>query len=276
MEIGIFAKTFPHKGALAVLEAVRKAGYSCTQFNLECVGLEPMPEKLAEQVSLEIHAAGQASGVRITALSGTYNMVHSDETIRQQGLDRLEVLMRHAPLMGTNVITLCTGSLDRENMWRFHEDNGGVKAWQTLLSEMSAALDLAESYQINLAIEPELANVVSSAEKAKKLIDTLASKHLKIILDPANLLEHGDTQLSRELNQQAIDLLGEHIVMVHAKDRDKNGNFTTAGQGVVDFKHLFRQLKDIGYSGPIITHGLSAQEAPQVAQFLKQNLAELA
>ena len=57
--------------------------------------------------------------------------------------------------------------------------------------------------------------------------------------------------------------------MAHAKDRYADGRFATAGQGVVDFGDFIARLRGIGFDGPLVTHGLSAAEAPAVAAFLK-------
>jgi sugar phosphate isomerase/epimerase len=45
--------------------------------------------------------------------------------------------------MGTSVITLCTGTRDPENMWRWHPENASSQAWSDLLSSMEAALRIA-------------------------------------------------------------------------------------------------------------------------------------
>jgi sugar phosphate isomerase/epimerase len=57
--------------------------------------------------------------------------------------------------------------------------------------------------------------------------------------------------------------------MAHAKDRTADGGFAAAGKGVIDFRHFIGCLKQAGFDGPLIAHGLDASEAPGVAQFLK-------
>ena len=57
--------------------------------------------------------------------------------------------------------------------------------------------------------------------------------------------------------------------MAHAKDRAADGSFVTAGTGVVDFPDFVARLRAVGFSGALVTHGLSAAEAPGVATFLK-------
>jgi sugar phosphate isomerase/epimerase len=58
------------------------------------------------------------------------------------------------------------------------------------------------------------------------------------------------------------------VAMAHAKDRHADGRFATAGQGIVDFPRFIAGLRATGFDGPLVTHGLAAEEAPGVARFL--------
>ena len=129
---------------------------------------------------------------------------------------------------------------------------------------------LAEECNVDLGIEPELANVVSSADQARRLIDELKSPRIRVVLDPANLFEVAKPGERRDIIAQAVDLLGDRIAMAHAKDRNAEGRFVAAGSGVVDFAHFVRCLRNTGFDGPLVTHGLSEAEAPGVAAFLRQ------
>ena len=272
MQLGIFAKTFAAQGAAQVLNAVRAAGYQTAQFNMACVGLLPMPDQISESVISDIATASKASDVSIAAISGTYNMAHPDPAIRTDGLRRLGVIIANAKAIGTGLVTLCTGSRDQHDQWRFHKDNATPEAWHDMRTEMAKALQLAEAHGVDLAIEPELANVVSSAALAKKLIDEMKSPQLKIVLDPANLFEIETKRMCREIITSAVDILGGHIAMAHAKDRNPMGEFVAAGTGVVDFSHFVGCLKQSGFNGSLVTHGLTEAEAPAVAIFLKRIL----
>jgi sugar phosphate isomerase/epimerase len=136
------------------------------------------------------------------------------------------------------------------------------------LDEMAEACALAEPLGVKLGIEPELANVIDGAAKARRLIDSLQSPALAIVLDPANLFEVVSLPVQRDILSHAVDLLADRIVMAHAKDRDPSGGFVTAGKGVVDFPHFLARLRAAGFDGDLVTHGLTAAEAPGVAAFL--------
>jgi sugar phosphate isomerase/epimerase len=273
MQIGVFARTFSVTGALPVLQAVRHAGYEVAQFNMACLGMPSMPEVIAPTIADEIAKASSVSGLTIAAVSGTYNMIHPDPAIRAVGLAHLATIIRAATSMGTRLVTLCTGTRDAKDQWKHHPENSSKEAWRDLLEEMGKAVVLAEEHHVDLGIEPELANVVSSAQQARRLIDELKSPRLRIVLDPANLFEIALPRESQSIIAQAVDLLGDRIAMAHAKDRRANGEFIAAGSGVIDFPHFIRCLRSAGFDGPLVTHGLSEQEAPAVATFLRAVIA---
>lgn len=275
MRLGIFAKTFAGSDPGTVLAASKAAGFACVQYNMACSGLAAMPDALSAQDVAAVSAARGASGVAIAAVSGTYNMIHPDPAMRAKGLARLEVLLRHAAAMGTGMVTLCTGTRDATDQWRHHPDNGSAQAWADLLAELGKACAVAEPLGIKLGIEPELANVVDTAPRARLLLDTLQSPALGIVLDPANLFEVAALPDQRDLLSRSVDLLADRIALAHAKDRDASGRFATAGKGVVDFPHFLGRLRAAGFDGDLVTHGLAAAEAAGVARYLSGVLADL-
>ncbi len=274
MRLGIFAKTFPGTTPEAVIPAAAAAGYDTVQYNMACSGLPPMPDAVPELVAHAVRSAASQAGISVVALSGTYNMIHPDPAVRRRGHDQLDAVASAARLMGAPLVTLCTGTRDAEDQWRRHPDNDSSDAWRDLRESFDTAVAIADRHDIDLGIEPELANVVSSAARARRLIDEVGSRRLRIVLDPANLFEAESLDTQRRLVSEAIDLLADRIAMGHAKDRTSDGSFTTAGNGVLDYRHYFARLKAAGFDGPLVTHGLSYAEAPAVAAFLRRALAD--
>lgn len=274
MRLGIFAKTFPGADPDTVLAAVANASFGVAQYNMACSGLDPLPDAIPVDVTTAIRAAVMASGVGIVAVSGTFNMIHPDPVVRAAGLRRLRVLIEAAPAMGTRLVTLCTGTRDPGDMWRAHPDNATPEAWRDLVASMADALGMAEAIGVDLGIEPELANVVSSAELARRLIDEMRSPRLRVVLDAANLFEVVPLAQQRDIVTRAVNLLADRIVMAHAKDRAADGAFLAAGQGILDYPHYLGALRRAGFDGPLVTHGLTADEAPEVGAFLRRALSE--
>ncbi|TIR13342.1 MAG: sugar phosphate isomerase/epimerase [Mesorhizobium sp.] len=269
MQIGVFAKTFPGSEPAGVLAAVRDAGFAVTQFNLACAGLPSMPDAVPEDAIDAIAAASNACGVALVALSGTYNMAHPDRAMRDDGLRRLGVVIKAAASLSVPLVTLCTGTRNADDQWAYHPDNADPEAWDDMASEMEKALQLAESHGVDLGIEPEQANIVTSASDAMRLIAEMGSKRLRVVLDPANLFEQASPEEARAIVAAAVETTAGHVAMAHAKDRFADGRFATAGSGVVNFPDFVARLKVSGFDGPLVTHGLSSDEAPGVARFLK-------
>jgi sugar phosphate isomerase/epimerase len=273
MQLGIFAKTFAGTDPATVLRAAKSAGYETVQYNMACSGLAAMPDEILESVTIAIDQAAKTTGITISALSATYNMIHPYTDERAKGHRRLAVMTKSAAAANIPILTLCTGTRNPDDQWAHHPQNNTRGAWRDLLHSMEIAIALAEQHNLMLGIEPELANVISSASKGKQLIDELKSHRVKIIFDPANLFERGTLKDQLRTISSAIDLLGPHIAMAHAKDRDADGRFVAAGSGVLDYGHFIRELMKTGFTGPLITHGLTADEAPAVATFLRSHLS---
>ncbi len=272
MRLGIFARTFSRPTVEGVFDAVREHQLDCVQFNMACAGLPTLPDDIAPSLAIRIHEASMSRGIEIAAVSGTYNMAHPAPEVRQAGLRRLRTLASACHGMGTSVITLCTGTRDPENMWRWHPENVSSQAWSDLLSSMEAALRIAEEEQVTLAIEPERANVVNTAAKGHALLATMQSSRLKVVIDPANLIVPGDEHQMSQVLDEAFDLLGEYIVIAHAKDRGADDTFHAAGGGILDYDHYVRLLRAAAFDGPFILHGLTEGQIDAALQFLRDKL----
>lgn len=57
--------------------------------------------------------------------------------------------------------------------------------------------------------------------------------------------------------RETFDALGKDIVLAHAKDFTGDMTFTAAGEGRLDFPLYIRLLKQSGYHGARILHGLA-------------------
>lgn len=272
MKLGIFAKTFPGSTPLAVLQAAAGAGYASVQYNMACSGLSALPTQITTEEAHAVRDASIATGVEIAAISATYNMTHPEVAKRIAGRNSFAAIAARAHEMGSSLLTVCSGSMDAEDQWRHHPDNDTSAAWIVMLSEFRALIEIAKRHDILIGVEPELANIVSTVERARELIDSLGSDRIRIVLDPANLAEVVAPDDRRAIIADAVDLLADHIVMAHAKDRNADGTFATAGKGVVDFPHFIGCLRKAGFTGNLITHGLADHEAAGVADFLKAHV----
>lgn len=268
MFLGIMTRVFSRKTLKEVANGVCATGLKAVQLNLRSAGLETLPAQLELEAAGEIGAIFSSRGLVVAAVSGTFNTIHPDFAIRTEGIRRLGVLASRCHALGSNVITLCTGTRDPDNMWRYHVGNREPSAWEDLLATMRKLVRFAEEFDITLAFEPEVVNVVNSAEKAKQLLEAVASPRLRVAFDPANLIRPSDLSDTRSVLRKAIAHLGPYIALSHAKDvapPDPGGTEcrrVSLGNGVLDYKLYLDLLKSAQFRGALIMHDLEEAEVP--------------
>ena len=169
-------------------------------------------------------------------------MSHPDAEHRRAGLRRLGVLAAACRRLGTSKIHICTGTRDRENMWRRHPDNDSPEAWRDMAACVARGGRDRQAVGVVLAFEPEVNNVVDSAKKARRLMDEIGSPHLKVTMDAANLFHAGELPRMSEILDEAFALVGKDIVLAHAKDLSHDGDagHVPAGHGGWTTTAIFR------------------------------------
>jgi sugar phosphate isomerase/epimerase len=277
MQLGIVAKVFPRDSLAATLRAVAQHGFTCIQFNFQCVKLPTLADRISPQLCAEIRSAHEACGLSMAAISATFNIIHPDRELLETGMRRFEVLARAAPAIGTDLLTLCTGTRDPHDMWKRHPENNTPEAWQEMMTSMRRIVSVAEQAGVTVLVEPELSNVVNSAVKARRLLDELASPRVKVLMDGANLIDSTDKSRIRDLFDEAMELLGPDIALAHAKDVVWEGSpfYRPAGRGLMDYDYYLKSLSSCGFAGPIIMHELEEREVQACSRFVRERLAKL-
>lgn len=277
MQLGILSKVYARPTLEAVLDAIAAAGLECIQFNFESAGLPPMPNEIPVGLAKRIRDLAADRGIAIASVQGTFNMSHPDAEHRRSGLRRLQLIATACQALGTSRIAICIGTRDHENMWRYHPDNDSPQAWCDMLSCLREAVDIGQQAGVTLAFEPEVTNVVDSAQKARQLLDEIRSPYLKVTMDAANLFHASDLNRMAEVLNEAFALVGNDIVLAHAKDLSHDGDagHEAAGHGQLDYDRYLSLLDEYDFHGPLLLHGLAESQVSGCVAFLRSKLAGL-
>jgi sugar phosphate isomerase/epimerase len=75
--------------------------------------------------------------------------------------------------------------------------------------------------------------------------------------------------------QEAFELLGPDIEIVHAKDitGDETKKDQAAGTGKLDWPAYFRLMKGCGFDGPLLLHNLKPSQVATSIQFVCREAA---
>jgi sugar phosphate isomerase/epimerase len=261
--LGIFARTFRRGTPEEVASAVASAGYALAHWNFAAIGRSTLAADVEETQFKQVREAFETAGLGIPSVSGTFNMAHPDAELRAWQAKQAVRLIRLVPVLGADIVTLCTGTRDPENMWRAHPGNTDPTAWSDLRRTLDPLLETARDTGVLLGVEPEHGNVVRDAPAAARLLDELGGDApIGIVLDPANLLSPDTVMRQDEIIGAAIDLLGDRIIGTQAKDVAASGH-SAAGAGLMDYRGVFTQLARIA-PVPMIVQDSTEEDAARV------------
>jgi sugar phosphate isomerase/epimerase len=290
MQLGIFAKHISRATPEEVFDALAEFGFNCTQFNAACLGGPSLPDQIDFAQWRRAAQAARSAGVQVVALSATFNLLDDNRTRLTDNFRRLKILARGATILGSDLLTLCTGTRNQQDMWTYHPGNQSPAAWQAMIDAMWQALDIATEFGLNLGIEPEVANVVSNANDAARLVTELGSNRIRIVFDPANLYRPpADPRTDRAVITEGLNLLGNRIAIAHCKDiaaptPNEAGrrqdeplySHVAAGEGILNYRHYLSELRRLTPIGvPLILHGLKEKQIPRAVAFIRRCMSEV-
>ncbi len=153
--------------------------------------------------------------------------------------------LRFASLLGCGVVGTETGA-PNETYTAVPECHG-EEALRTFIQNLRPVVQYAEKAGVILAIEPVWKHIVYNPARAKRVLQEIASPNLQIILDPVNLLDISNYGRQREIVEEAIDVLGDEIAMVHIKDfRAEGGKLVSVGAGLgqMDYTAIMKFIRE--------------------------------
>lgn len=222
-----------------------------------------IPECVSDEALRAIADASAETDVPIGAINGTWNMAHPDASIREEGLRRFEGFLNAVQALNVPIVSLCSGSRSRQGLWSFDPETSSDGAWRDMVSAMRRAVQMAEARRITLAIETEAANVIDTPERARRILDEIASPCLKMVLDAANLFHPGQAhpKNAHPSLDRAMACFGRDVVLAHGKDiRPSDGiDFCGTGFGMVDFPYMIELLRRENFSGDMMLHGIASE-----------------
>ena len=129
-----------------------------------------------------------------------------------------------------------------------------------------------------MAIEPVYRHIVCNAKRARQVLDEIGSPNLQIIFDPVNLLDIPNYADRQAVIEEAIELLGPDIAVIHLKDcAVRNGKLVSMGCGLGEMDYT-SVLKFIRERKPYI-HATLEDTCPEnnqrVKHYITRKYAEL-
>ena len=202
------------------LTFARAQGFSCAHVALSKVlddfAMEDAPAKLTEEYALRVREIFEKSGMECAVLGCYLNLADPDPERRAKTQEIYKAHLRFAAKIGAGVVGTETyanpASVFTEPAPQSEE------AFRLLLDSLKPVIRCAEETGAILAVEPVWYHIISTPERAARMLEELPSDNLQIILDAVNLISPADDGRAEDIIRRAISLLGERVRILHMKD----------------------------------------------------------
>jgi L-ribulose-5-phosphate 3-epimerase len=244
--LGVRAHDFGKHPADKLARLVAAHGFSAIQLApaKAIEGTPSEPGALSPGYARHVRDEFAKCGISVAVLGCYINPIDPHPNSRALQLARFREHLRLARDFGASVVATETGS--RNSDWSFHPDNASPETLSELIHELSSLVEAAETYGVCMCIEGVGRHVVSTPKRMKQVIDTIGSPNLQVLFDPVNLLTPDNCARQTELIDEAFDLLGDRIQVIHLKDfRLEGGSLMPArvGTGMLRLDHLAGKLR---------------------------------
>ena len=225
---------------------VHELGFACGHLALAKV-IDEYPttdEALTPGFAMYLKNLFARNQVDIAVLGCYLNLANPNPEKLKTITHRYLANIRFASWLGCGVVGTETGA-PNETYTHVPECHG-EEALKTFITNLRPVVKYAEQMGVVVAIEPVWKHIVCNPKRARIVLDEIASPNLQIILDPVNLLDISNYKDQVAIVDEAIDLLGHDVAMVHLKDfvvEDGALKSVGAGLGQMDYTSVMKFMK---------------------------------
>ncbi len=231
------------------LAAAAKQGFSCAHIALSKVlsdfRMKDAEALLTEELADRINLALARNSLSCAVLGCYLSLADPDEERYRQTLGIYKAHLQfagkiHAGVVGTET-PAAPGAVFPDAPPESEE------AYRLFVDRARPAVRYAEEANAILAVEPVHSHIISTPERAERLLNDLDSDHVQIILDAVNLISPEKAEKAEEVISDAIRRLGNRVRVLHMKDftvKDGKISSLACGNGSMKYGQLLAFAKE--------------------------------
>lgn len=228
------------------LKAVQEQGFSCAHLALSKVISENSVAEsaLTPGYAMYLKRLFDKYALDVAVLGCYLNLANPDPEKLRAIQDKYMANIRFASHLGVGVVGTETGAPNLE--YKFEEACWNEESLQIFINNLRPVVKYAEQMGVLMAIEPVVRHIVCNPKRARRVLDEINSPNLRIILDPVNLLEIYNYEKQDEILDEAVELLGKDVAVLHVKDfQIKDGKLVSVpvGQGLCHWERVIPYMK---------------------------------
>ena len=240
------------KGTLAErLAFAKEQGFECAHLALSKVlpdfQMADAPEKLARaEFAGEIRMPFERTGLDLALLGCYMSLMDRD----QEQVERIRKIYDAHIVFSKQVGAWMVGSETPAGSGSTFSKDAATSedALKIFIERLRPVVRKAEEEDVIFAIEPVFRHVVSTPERAERVLDAIRSDHLRIIFDAVNLLSPENACRRDEVIADGLRRLGDRVVLLHMKDyrleADGSMPAMACGTGEMDYGTLMRFARE--------------------------------
>lgn len=185
----------------------------------------------------------KSEGVSLTSVAGYSDFTLADGVEVNKQLEGIRWYCQLAADLNVKIVRVMGGNpkegLSKDEM----VDN--------IISGFKRAVEIATEFDVILALENH-GMLVNDGPTLVRIVEEVGSPYLRITMDTGNFCWAGN---SVDAAYEYFKQVSPYAANVHLKDFVYDNNevkFVPLGEGLLDFKRIFKTLEDAGYTGSIL------------------------
>ena len=200
------------------LSDIKNQGFDCVHIALSKVpGFTADTDALNPGYAMYLRNAFRKAELDVAVLGCYLNLANPNQEALRKTQEKYFAHLRFASILGCGMVGTETGAPNEAYAYD-KEACHSKEALDTFITNLKPVVKCAENMGVIIAIEPVYRHIVYDAKRAREVLDRIESPNLQIIFDPVNLLWTDNYENRYEVIDEAIDLLGKDIAMIHLKD----------------------------------------------------------
>lgn len=203
------------------LDFAKAQGFACAHLALSKVlpgfAMPDAPRLLADGALAErVRSAFEGRGMGCAVLGCYLSLADTDAVALERTQAVYRAHLRFCRTIGAGVVG--TETPPAPSLRASATDLASEEAFRLFVNGVRPVVRWAEEEGAALAIEPVCNHIISTPERAERLLEALASDSVSIILDAVNLLSSDMTDRADAVIADAIARLGDRASVLHMKD----------------------------------------------------------
>ena len=260
------------------LSFAKAQGFCCAHVALSKVdpgfSMQEAPRLLTRELAEQVKGAFGRQEMDCAVLGCYLNLANPDAEERARTQEIYRAHLRFAPWIGAGVVGTETHAHPSSSFEKPAPQS--EEAFRLFMDSLKTVARFAEEENAVLAVEPVWSHIISTTERAERMLEEVRSDHVQIILDAVNLIGPADVERRDEVIADAIRRLGDRVRVLHLKDlipEEGKVRSTACGQGVMRYDQLlaFGKARDL----PMTLEDTRPENAEAARLYLEQIAAGL-